>query len=92
VTVIVSENYAYGVSAHSYSEPTQSWRVTVIVSDSKVMVLESNGHGVREWRLQLECALRSEGVQESYGYCVRDSQLWCSRVTVMALESDGHGV
>jgi hypothetical protein len=29
---------------------------------------------------------------ESNGYGVRESRLWCKRVTVMVLESNGYGV
>jgi hypothetical protein len=31
-------------------------------------------------------------VSESDGYGVGESRLWCQRVTVMALDSDGGGV
>jgi hypothetical protein len=54
------------------------------------MVLESRGNGVREG--VKEGHVRPDTYVERYGYGARDYWLWCERVTVMALKSNGNGV
>jgi hypothetical protein len=44
--------------------------------------------GVREWRLWCTTFM----VLEIDGNVVREQRLWCQRVTVVMLQSDGHGV